>query len=162
VNKTKIWIDGSGAQFEGQKAKALVLYEDGIKEYIEINQRKTNNEMEYQALYTALINDKSINAEIFTDSQLLVGHLTKGWKVKAENLKGAFEMCSNLLSLKKAKLVWIPREENKAGISLEKEEIPIQDGGGLTKFTECLKEELEALLQSKDSELESLKKEVRI
>jgi len=117
----KIWIDGSGALFEGQKAKALVLYEDGVKESTETNQKKTNNEMEYQALYIALINDDSNNAEIFTDSQLLVGHLTKGWKVKATNLRGSFEMCSKLLSLRKAKLTWVPRDQNKAGLLLEGE-----------------------------------------
>jgi ribonuclease HI len=73
--------------------------------------------MEYEALLYAL--EMIDCTEIFTDSQLLVGHLTKGWKVKAKNLYPYFCKCSKLLQNKNIKLTWIPRKENRAGHLLE-------------------------------------------
>ena len=58
----------------------------------------TNNEAEYQALIGALkhiydafhavaADHKSIDVTVYTDSQLVVGQLTKQWKIKAANLR---------------------------------------------------------------------------
>jgi ribonuclease HI len=57
----------------------------------------TNNEAEYMILTTALDYLKSVlykqdislmrvSVEVQTDSQLIVGHLTKNWKISAKNL----------------------------------------------------------------------------
>jgi ribonuclease HI len=57
----------------------------------------TNNEAEYMILTTALDYLKSVlykqdislmrvSVEIQTDSQLIIGHLTKNWKISAKNL----------------------------------------------------------------------------
>jgi len=116
----RIWTDGAGALLEGQKAKACVVFEDGDVKITEFD-RGTNNEMEYTALIHALSDPRSEGATIYTDSQLLVGQLTKGWKVRAENLQPLNERAKSLLDKRKATLIWIPREENRAGKVLEKD-----------------------------------------
>ncbi|HZD13145.1 MAG TPA: RNase H family protein [Candidatus Binatus sp.] len=117
----KIWIDGAGALLPGQKAKYCIVFEDGttVKQSLD---KGTNNEMEYFALLQALNDQRSKDASILTDSQLLVGQLQNGWKVKAENLKEIHEECRNLLRARNATLSWIPREENLAGKVLERKE----------------------------------------
>jgi len=115
----KIWTDGAGALLEGQKAKACVVFEDGDVRVTEFD-RGTNNEMEYTALIHALSDPRSEGATIFTDSQLLVGQLTQGWKMRAENLRPLNERARALLTQRKATLVWVPREQNRAGKVLEK------------------------------------------
>lgn len=104
---------------EGQKAKACVVFEDGDVKITEFD-RGTNNEMEYTALIHALSDLRSDRATIFTDSQLLVGQLTQGWKVKAGNLRPLNDQARALLAQSKATLVWVPREQNRAGKVLEK------------------------------------------
>ena|SRR2546422_7479984 len=115
----KIWIDGAGALLEGQKAKTCVVFEDGDVRVTE-HGRKTNNEMEYAALIAALSDPRSDGATILTDSQLLVGQLTQGWRVKAENLKPPHSEARKLLGERRAALLWVPRGENRAGKVLEK------------------------------------------
>jgi ribonuclease HI len=87
-----VWIDGSPALRQNQQGRVAVVYEDGRQFVAEIG-ASTNNEAEYQALIEAL---KSCNEGdiINTDSELLVGHLNKNWKVKAENLK-ALQKCKS-------------------------------------------------------------------
>jgi ribonuclease HI len=58
---------------------------------------------------------------IFTDSQLLFGHLTKGWKVNKN--KDLFESSSDLFgeigASHNIQLKHLPREQNKAGLAIE-------------------------------------------
>lgn len=117
-----IYIDGSGSLFEGQESKIAIVLENGIKKKSMIIfpfYRLTNNEVEYEALRDAL---QMANEDdtIFTDSQLLVGHMTKGWKLNAENLRKNYDYCMRMIEKKRIKLVWVPREKNIAGDLLEK------------------------------------------
>ena len=114
-----IWIDGGGANLPGQTAKLAVVFDSG-KSIIRSLGKLTNNEAEYTALLEALYNPESRESLIHTDSQLLVGHLEKGWKLKAKNLKPYYDAARKLLKEKNSKLKWVRREENKAGILLEK------------------------------------------
>jgi len=114
----KIWVDGAGALLANQNGRACVVF-DNDKPKVWRYGKATNNEMEYQALLNALLDERSKEATIFTDSRLLVGQLTKGWKVKAPNLRKINIKCLKMLKERKAKLLWIPREENKAGKVLE-------------------------------------------
>ena len=116
----KIWIDGAGALLDGQVAKTCVVFEDGDVKVTRYG-RATNNEMEYTALIHALSDPRSDGATIYTDSQLLVGQLTKGWNVRAENLQPLNERAKALLEKRRASLIWVPREENRAGKVLEKD-----------------------------------------
>lgn len=113
----KFYIDGSG--WNGKCSKYCIASENGvlIKAY-KTKKCMTCNEIEYYALLNAL---KLIgkNDTILTDSQLIVGHLTKNWKVRAESLKSIVEKCKKLAEKKEIKIMWIPRNENKAGIILD-------------------------------------------
>jgi len=112
----KIWIDGSG--WNGKESKYCVAFEDGRVFKKILFEKKTNNEMEYEALLEAL--DKcSEGDEIFTDSRLVVGQVTENWKVTKEHLFSLVMKAKKLIQEKKVKLSWITREENYAGGLLE-------------------------------------------
>jgi len=114
----EIWVDGSGVLLRGQIARIAVVYADGRYLVDEVGDR-TNNQAEYLALIKALKSEQALGAVIHTDSQLLVGHLTKNWKVNAPKLKELWKEASDLLQKTGAKLDWIPREKNRAGKLLE-------------------------------------------
>jgi ribonuclease HI len=113
----KIWIDGSG--YNGIESKYCVVIEGRDPIITVLKERKTNNEMEYAALYHALKECAIEGDVIYTDSQLLTGHITKNWKQKAEHLRNVIAQCKNLLNEKNIRLLWLPREENIAGKILE-------------------------------------------
>ncbi len=65
---------------------------------LEFGEGMTNNEAEYHALIAALthvtesleamaVNLKKIQITVRTDSQLVIGHLTRNWRIKADNLR---------------------------------------------------------------------------
>jgi len=78
----------------------------------------TSNYAEYTALEQALTRLRSMGVEgdvlIKSDSKLLVGHLSSGWKVKGgmyvEKLKAAKDLLKEFGSVS---FEWIPREENQ-------------------------------------------------
>jgi ribonuclease HI len=78
----------------------------------------TSNYAEYTALVEALKRLKKLGVEgdvlIRSDSQLLVGHMSKGWKVKGggyvERLKEARELLKEFASVR---FEWVPREQNE-------------------------------------------------
>jgi ribonuclease HI len=77
----------------------------------------TSNYAEYTALAEALKKLKALGLEgdilIRSDSQLLIGQMSKGWKVKGgmyvEKLKEARELMRNFGSVT---FEWVPREQN--------------------------------------------------
>jgi probable phosphoglycerate mutase len=83
----------------------------------------TNNEAEYRTLIAALKDltgritqaGKSPSAYsllVHTDSQLVVGQLTQGWKVKAANLRPLVDEAKSLLqAFGRCDLVKVPRDE---------------------------------------------------
>jgi len=76
----------------------------------------TNNEAEYKALISGLARVKEystkIELEVRLDSALLIGHLSKNWKVKATNLKSLYQKAQALLNeFQSYRLVKVPREE---------------------------------------------------
>ncbi len=73
---------------------------------------KTSNEAEYLALIKALRECRSqecLNITIYTDSQLLVGQLTKNWKCNATHLIELRNQARNLIKSTKADLKKIDR-----------------------------------------------------
>ena len=90
----------------------------------------TNNQAEYEGMILAFLNvfklkqerfPSIMNTTIYTDSQLLEGQLTKGWKINKN--KGLVVYCKDLLkktkNISSVSIKWVRREENKAGIRLE-------------------------------------------
>lgn len=75
---------------------------------------QTNNEAEYLALIR-LLEDSRLEdgATIYTDSQLLIGHLTKHWKVQP-NLRPYVDHARALLKQRDAALSKLPRKEIEA------------------------------------------------
>jgi ribonuclease HI len=112
----KVWLDGSSKGNPGP-AKASVVFEDGEKISKELGVT-TNNRAEYSALILCLkmAAKKGVDdLTILTDSQLIDGHINKGWKVN-ENGDLVSEAKSLLKKFKRPKIIWIRREENKAHI----------------------------------------------
>ncbi len=114
----RIYIDGSG--WNRRESKAAIVTESGKEEIIRLKEKRTNNEMEYLALIIALEKYAKDGDEILCDSQLVVNQLLKGWKINYLHLRELNAKAKKLLEKKKVKLIWIPREENKAGILIEK------------------------------------------
>lgn len=115
-----IYCDGASAQFQGQYGKIAVISEEHGSHVLDIlSSDVTNNQAEYLACREALIiaNDGD---EVRSDSQLVVGQLTKGWAVNSENLKKLFEECKSILARKHVTVKWVRREENEAGKLLER------------------------------------------
>jgi ribonuclease HI len=74
----------------------------------------TNNEEEYRGVIAAL-ELCSASDQVLTDSLLVVNQVRGLYKIKKPHLKPLCNKVKELLILKNANLVWIPREENLAG-----------------------------------------------
>ena len=114
---------GNGATNQGYGSYVLST-RDGQKEIVRLNLgTATNNEAEYQTLIAAL---KDLTGRIqragksasqysllvHTDSQLVVGQLTQGWKVKAANLRPLVDEAAALMqTFGRCDLVKVPRDE---------------------------------------------------
>ena len=114
---------GNGATNQGY-GSYVISTRDGQKEILRLDLgTATNNEAEYQTLIAAL---KDLVGRIqradrapsgysllaHTDSQLVVGQLTQGWKVKAANLRPLVDEAAALMqSLGRCDLVKVPRDE---------------------------------------------------
>lgn len=116
----KIWIDGAGSHLAGQKARYCVVFEDGTEVVEDLPPGTTNNQAEYAALLHALRDRRARGAEIITDSQLLVGHVTRDWKVNKAHLREPVTEARRLLREQRSILTWVRREENRAGKRLER------------------------------------------
>ncbi|WXG44795.1 MAG: ribonuclease HI family protein [Promethearchaeati archaeon SRVP18_Atabeyarchaeia-1] len=110
----KLWVDGASKGNPGP-AKASVVFEEGKSVTMDLG-KTTNNRAEYGALILALKTASSRGLDdltVFTDSQLIDGHLNKGWKVY-ENRDLVDEAKALAMKFKRCRIVWVPREENKA------------------------------------------------
>jgi len=116
-NAAEFWIDGGclGNNDAHGKRNAYGSISDG-KAIMRrrFAKARTNNEAEYTTLLAALKNMLMNRTDpngptIYTDSQLMVGQLTQGSKVKAENLLALHDEVTLLLAKTKAKLVWLTR-----------------------------------------------------
>ncbi len=114
---------GNGAANEGYGSYVLST-RDGRKETIRLDLgTATNNEAEYQTLIAALKDlvgriqradraPSGYSLLVHTDSQLMVGQLTQGWKVKAANLRPLVDEAKSLMqAFGRCDLVKVPRDE---------------------------------------------------
>ena len=97
----------------GQKQMARLDFGRGV----------TNNEAEYRTLIAALkdlvsritragMSPSEYSLLAHTDSQLVVGQLTQGWKVKAANLRPLVSEAASLVQVfGRCDLVKVPRDE---------------------------------------------------
>lgn len=105
----ELWCDGGLKEICVTNSKGIVTI---------VKTEGTNNENEYKAMILALekANDGDI---IYADSQLIVNQITKGWKVKAQNLYKLNLEAIRLYKSKNVKIEWVSRDWNKAGWILE-------------------------------------------
>jgi len=119
---TDYYIDGAG--WNGERSAYCVTTRDEFNQFNEWNRvyiaefQMTNNEAEYFALIEALKFARD-GDRIFTDSELVVGQVLKGWKINFEHLRRLNVFVKKILS-PNIQIIWIPRESNYAGKLLER------------------------------------------
>ena len=99
---------------DASPTKLCVLLEDGRKIIRDATSPHTNNEAEYLAVIVALTKFPEAT-EVCSDSQLVVRQLNGEYKVNKPELLYLWRRIQALLNNRKAKFIWIPREENPAG-----------------------------------------------
>lgn len=112
----RIYIDGSG--WNGRESKACIIHDTRTLTLIDTN-KKTNNEMEYEALYLALLFAKDGDI-IYTDSQLIVGQTKGNWKINCPHLQTYVNIIEEKLKDIDVTIEWMPRNLNPAGRILER------------------------------------------
>jgi len=114
----KIWCDGAG--WNGYTSGYAIVTEDGkINKKVWLEEKHTNNEMEYIAIIEALKIAKH-GDEILTDSRLIVEHFNGNFRIKAQNLRGYYEEVRRFCISKNIYIKWVSRKENIAGQLLER------------------------------------------
>ncbi len=116
------YIDGLAMPANpGTGTYGFVIY-DGTKKVADgsglAGRNVTSNFAEYTALAEALKRMKALGIEgdvlVRSDSKLLVGHMSEGWKVKGgmyvEKLKEVRDLLKEFGSIR---FEWIPREQNQ-------------------------------------------------
>jgi len=88
--------------------------------------KRTNNEAEYEALILLLrelLNRKLYNCVVKGDSKLVVNQMLGNWKIREPRLLPLAEEALFLIDKTKARLQWIPRQENSLADSLSNQAI---------------------------------------
>lgn len=117
--KAKIFFDGGARPTNpGPAAGAAVVmpYQGEVLQAARYLGVRTNNFAEYAGLSLGLemaIEAHLFDVEIFTDSQLVEGHLAKGWKINADNLRLPIDFVrSQLALLTSFSICSVPRKKN--------------------------------------------------
>ena len=120
--KAVLYFDGGARpRNPGYSACAFVLSisdEDADREPIEFSRYLgigTNNAAEYAGLIVGLKHAKQegvTNIDIYTDSQLIEGHLTKRWTVGPELAGKVFMVVELLKEFEDWKIAWVKRAGN--------------------------------------------------
>jgi ribonuclease HI len=88
--------------------------------------KRTNNEAEYEALILLLrelLNRKLYNCVVKGDSKLVVNQMLGNWKIREPRLLPLAEEALFLIDKTKARLQWIPRQENSLADNLSNKAI---------------------------------------
>lgn len=117
----QIFIDGASKNNPGRAGAGYLILQDRwpIKADAIPLGILTNNKAEYEALIAAVeyiydhFTNQKIEIEIFTDSQLIIGHIVQGWKIK-DHMQPYVDRVKNIIDT----FYWvdfnkIPREKNE-------------------------------------------------
>jgi len=126
----RVWCDGGCANNGSQQARGYASYLlatcTGQRQTVRLDDLPgvtTNNQAEYVAFISALVDlrgrieragkhPRDYSVVLHTDSQLLVGQLTQGWKVNAANLRSLVDNAAVLVqTFGRCDLVKVPRDE---------------------------------------------------
>ena len=108
IDYMKVYIDGSG------NSKYGFFIEETNEAKVFTKKDITNNQAEYLAALEAL-KFTTEDIEIYSDSKLVVNQLNHEWHIKDDSLRELAIKVWKLIEGRKVKLIWIPREQNKAG-----------------------------------------------
>lgn len=111
-----VYTDGNG------DGHSIAVLPNG-KFYIYYEEGATNNAAEYNGVVMALMAvDPDVILTVRCDSQLVCGHLGKGWKVNHDHLKDKIDLIRALQESKNITMIfdWIPRKENLADVMLRR------------------------------------------
>ena len=108
---------------DGSTTRICFVPEGRAPQVIDLPLKVTSNQGEYLAILKALrwaYSNKHTNITILSDSQLVVNQITRRYATKNPVLLGLGRNVWGYLKLigEEVKFIWIPREENKAGIIL--------------------------------------------
>lgn len=114
----KYYTDGGG--WNGRYSIIAYTLKDDIIRVQKLDDKLTNNEAEYQAVYECLeiIENDSV---ILSDSLLVVNQIQGLWKINEDRLFTWRNRCVALMYQKTCIIEWIPRGLNLAGKEIEKE-----------------------------------------
>ena len=94
----------------------LFVEKDILKYGVQLQFPATNNEAEYEAILTGLRVVKALgvkNLKLDLYSNLVVGQITKEYKVKEDKMKRYLKLTSQLVSnFEDVRITQVPREEN--------------------------------------------------
>ena len=113
----KAWVDGG---CEGNNSKvgprfsygSYVVERDGTMltvETFELPGAHTNNQAEYLALIKLLEDEDLQDAMVHLDSEVVIGHLTKGWKV-CRNLRQFKQRAASIVRQKNVTICKVDRK----------------------------------------------------
>ncbi|MBS4033269.1 MAG: ribonuclease HI family protein [Ignavibacterium sp.] len=118
--KLIIYTDGGARGNPGPAGAGVVIYDENkklISKHCKFLGKTTNNQAEYEAVLYAIQEAKKIRAgeiDFYLDSELLVGQLSREFKIKNMELGKYFIKIWNVgQCFKKINYHYIPREENK-------------------------------------------------
>lgn len=125
-----VYCDGGCLQNGTREARGYASYllqsRTGEKQLVRLNDLPgvtTNNQAEYVTLISASVdlrgrieragrNPRSYSVAVRTDSQLIVGQLTQGWKIKAANLRSLIDEAAALIqTFGRCDLIKVPSDE---------------------------------------------------
>lgn len=126
--KLKIYFDGSSHGNPGPAGIGIVIYNENFGEITKFSEYvgfRTNNEAEYLALKKSLevaLQLEVDEVELYSDSELLVKQINKEYNVRDEKIKKLYREIQELMkNIKKIKIMYVSREENKEADRLANE-----------------------------------------
>lgn len=118
--KLIIYTDGGARGNPGPAGAGVVIYDENenlISKHFKFLSEMTNNQAEYEAVVYAISEAKKLGAQeidFYLDSELLVGQLSREFKIKNIELGKYFIKIWNAgQCFKKINYHYIPREQNK-------------------------------------------------
>jgi ribonuclease HI len=123
--KLIIYTDGGARGNPGPAGAGVAIYDEHknlLSKHFKFLGDMTNNQAEYEAVVYAICEAKKIGAQeidFYLDSELLVGQLSREFKIKNMELAKYFIKIWNAgQAFKKISYYHIPREENKVADKL--------------------------------------------
>lgn len=126
----ELYVDGASKGNPGRASVGIVIFlnkEEIYREGRYLGDNITCNVAEYEAMLLGLTRcvERGVrDLRVFADSSLTVGHLSKGWMVRAPHLESYVQRCrAQLARIPKLSFQWIPRKKNELADTIANEAI---------------------------------------